>query len=91
MMGLFPLSGEIEIGQHVEKEFLGMTFNMDTIWATLIAGSIVLGLGFWARVKLTKDNTLGALGGDPCTPGPILLQYNGSPVQLRNLWLVPLK
>ena len=56
MMGLIPLSGEIEIGQHVEKEFLGMTFNMDTIWATLIAGSIVLGLGFWARVKLTKDS-----------------------------------
>jgi F-type H+-transporting ATPase subunit a len=55
MMGLIPLSSEIEIGQHVEKQFLGMTFNMDTIWATLIAGTIVLVLGFWARSKLTKD------------------------------------
>jgi F-type H+-transporting ATPase subunit a len=57
MTGLIPLSGEsqIEIGEHVEKQFLGMTFNMDTIWATLIAGTIVLGLGFWARSRLTKD------------------------------------
>ena len=59
MMGLIPLSGEIEIGHHVEKEvdFLGRTwtFNMDTIWATLIAGTIVILLGFWARRALTKD------------------------------------
>jgi F-type H+-transporting ATPase subunit a len=55
MMGLIPLSGEIEIGHHVEKQFLGMTFNMDTIWATLVAGTIVIALGFWARSKLTKD------------------------------------
>jgi F-type H+-transporting ATPase subunit a len=57
MMGLLPLSGEstIEIGHHVEKEFLGMTFNMDTIWTTLIAGTIVILLGFWARSALTKD------------------------------------
>ena len=62
MMGLLlPLSGEpgIEIGHHVEKEveFLGRTwtFNMDTIWTTLIAGTIVILLGFWARHALTKD------------------------------------
>jgi F-type H+-transporting ATPase subunit a len=57
MMGLLPLSGEsqIEIGHHVEKEFLGMTFNMDTIWTTLIAGTVVIILGFWARSALTKD------------------------------------
>ena len=57
MMGLLPLSEEsgIEIGHHVQKEFLGMTFNMDTIWTTLIAGSIVIILGFWARRALTKD------------------------------------
>jgi F-type H+-transporting ATPase subunit a len=61
MMGLLPLSGEstIEIGHHVEKEveFLGRTwtFNMDTIWSTLVAGIIVILLGFWARRALTKD------------------------------------
>jgi len=46
---------EIQIGHHVEREFLGMTFNMDTIWTTLIAGTIVVLLGFWARAKLTKE------------------------------------
>ena len=55
MTGLLPMSGEIEIGHHVEKEFLGMTFNVDTIWATLIAGTVVILLGFWARSALTKD------------------------------------
>ena len=45
----------IEIGHHVEREFLGMTWNLDTIWTTVIAGSIVLFLGFWARKQLTKD------------------------------------
>jgi F-type H+-transporting ATPase subunit a len=46
----------IEIGKHVERQIGGWTFNMDTIWTTLLAGAIVLGLGFWARSKLTKPN-----------------------------------
>jgi F-type H+-transporting ATPase subunit a len=47
---------DIKIGEHVERHFLGMTFNMDTIWTTLIAGAIVLGLGFWARAQLTRHS-----------------------------------
>jgi F-type H+-transporting ATPase subunit a len=46
---------DIHIGEHVEREYFGMTFNMDTIWATLVAGTIVVLLGFWARAKLTQD------------------------------------
>jgi len=47
-------ASEIEIGHHVTVEFLGLTFNADTIWSTVVAGAIVVGLGFWMRAKITS-------------------------------------
>jgi F-type H+-transporting ATPase subunit a len=46
---------DIKIGELVERHFLGMTFNMDTIWTTGVAAAVVLVLGFWARHQLTRD------------------------------------
>ncbi|MGI9156363.1 MAG: F0F1 ATP synthase subunit A [Marmoricola sp.] len=53
-----PLVGgsDIKIGEHVERTIGGLTFNMDTIWTTLVAAVIVLALGFWAKAKLTATN-----------------------------------
>ena len=46
------------------------------------------GIKIHENVKIPVDNTRAGLGGDPCQPGPILLQYHGNPVQFRNIWLV---
>ncbi len=54
-MSIIVQAADIKIGEHVEREFLGITFNMDTIWTMLIAGVVVVVLGFWARKQLTRS------------------------------------
>jgi F-type H+-transporting ATPase subunit a len=54
MTGLLPLESDIKIGEHVTREWLGMTFNIDTIISSLVAAVLVLLLGFLAVRAMTK-------------------------------------
>jgi F-type H+-transporting ATPase subunit a len=54
LAGVLPSEVEIHPGEHPTGHFLGMTWNLDTIWVTVIAGAIVVLLGFWVRNQLTK-------------------------------------
>jgi F-type H+-transporting ATPase subunit a len=47
-------SADIEVGKHHTAHLLGMTFNVDTIWSTLVAGVIVLGLGLLVASRATS-------------------------------------
>jgi len=52
-----PLAGtNIEVGKHITATFLGLTFNVDTIWASVLAGLIVVGLGVFVAAKSSIDN-----------------------------------
>jgi F-type H+-transporting ATPase subunit a len=50
-----PFTIEIHPGEHPEGHLFGLTFNLDTIWVTVVAGLIVIALGFLARAHLTKN------------------------------------
>jgi len=47
---------KIEIGHHITRTVGAMTFNIDTIISTVVAGAVVLLLGFGVRRTLTKEN-----------------------------------
>jgi F-type H+-transporting ATPase subunit a len=48
------LAADISVGEHVQKTFFGLTFNMDTIWCTGIAMVIVIGFGLVLRARITS-------------------------------------
>ncbi len=56
MSATIPMATDIKIGQHVTTQLFGLTFNVDTIWATAIAGLVVVGLGLWVRSKASVEN-----------------------------------
>ncbi len=47
------------------------------------------GIQIHDHVAITKNFTRAGQETDPCTPGPIMLQDHGCPVQYRNIWLLP--
>jgi len=53
-MSASPLAVEnIPIGEHITWTVFGLTFNLDTILGTVIAGGIVVGLGLWMSRRIT--------------------------------------
>jgi F-type H+-transporting ATPase subunit a len=44
----------IPVGDHVTRKIGGLTFNIDTIWTTVIAGAVVLILGLLLRRQATS-------------------------------------
>ncbi|MHB8339714.1 MAG: F0F1 ATP synthase subunit A [Mycobacteriales bacterium] len=44
----------IEVGHHITRKWLGLTFNVDTIYTTVLAGAIVIGLGLVIRRGITS-------------------------------------
>jgi F-type H+-transporting ATPase subunit a len=52
--GFAPLEIHITPGEHPTREWFGMTVNIDTVISTVVAGVIVLLLGFLVRRALTR-------------------------------------
>lgn len=45
---------EIEIGVHITRKIFGLTINVDTVWATLLAAAILLGVGLYMARRATQ-------------------------------------
>ena len=52
---VLPQSVDIHPGEHPTATWHGLTFNLDTIWVTAVAGVILILLGFLLRHQLTKQ------------------------------------
>src|SRR4051794_15967067 len=46
----------IEVGHHITGRLFGFTYNLDTIWSTVLAGGIVCLLGFLVARKASATN-----------------------------------
>ena len=52
---LTPMLGiDITPGEHLQRQVFGLTINVDIVWATLVAGAIVIMLGLILRSKATS-------------------------------------
>jgi len=50
-----PMLGiDISVGEHVQRKIFGLTVNLDIVWATCIAGAIVITLGLILRAQATS-------------------------------------
>lgn len=89
MSNLLMLGSDISVGDHYTTKIGGLTINLDTVWATLLAGLLVCALGLMMRRRATSGvpNKLQLTweAGVEAVRG----QIEGS-VGPRGLWVVPL-
>jgi F-type H+-transporting ATPase subunit a len=67
-------AGAIEVGHHIQQQWLGMTVNVDTVLATAITAVIVIALAFFLRAKVTSTDA----------PGGVQLFFEAITIQMRN-------
>ncbi|MGB8407251.1 MAG: F0F1 ATP synthase subunit A [Mycobacterium sp.] len=72
-MHQFVAAAPIEVGHHEQREFFGMTFNVDTIMATGVAAVIVIALAFFLKAKVTSTGV----------PGGVQLFFEAITIQMR--------
>lgn len=53
VLAIKDISGEV--GHHITVTVFGFTLNIDTIWSTVIAAAIVIGLGLFLRSRITSS------------------------------------
>ncbi len=54
LIGLPLLASDIAVGEHPTANWFGLTVDVDTVWATVIAGLVVVVLGLVLRAKTTS-------------------------------------
>ncbi len=64
---------KIDVGEHLQRTWLGMTVNVDTVLSTAIAGVIVIALAFFLRAKVTSTGV----------PGGVQLFWEAITIQMR--------
>jgi F-type H+-transporting ATPase subunit a len=64
----------IEVGEHTQATWLGLTVNTDTVLSTAIAAVIVIALAFFLRAKITSSGV----------PSGVQLFWEALTIQMRN-------
>ena len=62
-----------EIGRHITARIGGLAFNLDTIWSSVIAAVVVIGLGLILRARVTSE-----------VPGRLQLAWESIVEQIRS-------
>jgi len=80
------------VWQSFDIEFSPPTFNASGKKTAPARMTVTMnGVKIHDNQNIPVDNTTAGMGGDPKTPGPIMLQDHGDLLQFRNIWVKKLK